>query len=200
MKLARLVFIGIAALMLAASKPLAIERYELDTARTRIGFVVRHLGITNVSGQFNRFEGTIDIDTADITRSAVRVVIDAASIDTGHERRDAHLRSGDFLDAARYPRITFVSKRVVRRAGGLSLVGDLTIRDVTREVVIPFQSNAATGDSHPPKRIVAHGSLVIDRFEYGLKYSKLAEAVAVVAPEVRILLDVEAVGTRPAAE
>lgn len=199
MKLSILAAIGIAALTLTASEPFTTERYELDAARSSIGFVVRHLGITNVSGRFNRFEGEIHFDAADPTRSAVRVSIDAASIDTGNERRDNHLRSADFLEVARYPAISFVGKRVERHESTLVLVGDLTIRDVTRVVAIPFQLEGPS-TTGVPRRIAARGALTIDRFEYGLKYNKLAEAVAVVAPEVRILLDVEAVSPRPAVD
>ncbi len=187
-------------LSLTASAPFTAERYELDSSHTNIGFVVRHLAVSNVRGRFNEFEGEIHLDEADITRSTVRITIDAASIDTENQRRDNHLRSEDFFEVAKYPNITFVSKRIEKRGNGLVAIGDFTIRDVTRQVAIPFELAGPLRSASGQKRIGVEGSLVINRFEYGLKWNRMTEAVAVVAPEVRIELSVEAATPRPAAD
>jgi polyisoprenoid-binding protein YceI len=184
---------------LSASAPMPVERYSFDTSHTYVGFVVRHLGVSNVKGKFNKFDGEILLDDTDITKSSVRVTIDAASIDTENERRDNHLRSADFFEAAKFPNLTFVSKRVEKKGSQLQVTGDLTIRDVTREVTIPFALNGPLKSSNGQKRIGAEGSLVINRFDYGLKWNRMTEAVQVVAPEVRIELSVEATTPRPGA-
>lgn len=186
-------------LALSASAPLDADRYALDASHTHIGFSVRHLGVSNVKGKFNKFEGEIILDESDITKSAVRVTIDAASIDTNNDRRDNDLRSENFFEVAKFPTAAFVSTRVEKKGAELQVTGDLTIRDVTREVVIPFTLSGPLKSANGQKRLGAEGSLVINRFDYGLKWNRMTEAVAVVAPEVRIELSVEAATPRPAA-
>src|SRR5215831_9667615 len=111
--------------------------WKIDPAHSRVGFSVRHMMISNVHGHFNSVTGSVEFDEARPTRSSVDVQIEAASIDTRDEKRDAHLRSADFFDAARYPYLTFHSKRVdVNDADHGKLYGDLTIKDITREVVL----------------------------------------------------------------
>jgi polyisoprenoid-binding protein YceI len=177
--------------LLTASTPMDAERYVIDRAHTYVGFTVRHMMVTNVRGKFNEFDGEILLDQSDITKSSVNFTIETASVDTDHERRDNHLRSDDFFNAAQYPTITFKSKRVIRKGADLSLVGDLTIRDVTREVVIPFELTGPVAAGNR-KRIGVEARLTIDRFDYGLKYNRMTEATAVVAPQVKIELNVEA--------
>jgi polyisoprenoid-binding protein YceI len=117
-----------------------VERYEFDVAHTSIGFHgAAHGGDERARATSTDFSGQILLDPSDVTRSSVRVTIEAASIDTNNERRDDHLRSADFFEVERFPQLTFVSRRIERTADGLVLVGDLTIRDVTREVRIPFE-------------------------------------------------------------
>jgi polyisoprenoid-binding protein YceI len=172
------------------------ERYEIDTAHSNVDFVVRHLGVTNVRGSFARFTGHVLLDEADITQSGVDVTIDAASIDTRNERRDAHLRSADFFEVESFPTLVFRGRRVERAGDGLVLVGDLTIRDVTREVRIPFQVTGPVSMGEGRKRVGAEGSVRVNRFDYGLRWNRLTEAVQVVADEVRIELSISAVTPR----
>ena len=186
------VVLALATLSLTASAPLEVERYEFDKSHTNIGFVVKHLAVTNVRGRFNEFDGEILLDQKDIRKSSVRVRIDAKSIDTENERRDNHLRSGDFLEAEKFPNLTFVSKRIEKKGKQLIAHGDLTIRDVTRAVSIPFTVSGPVNVGSGQKKLGVEGSLTINRFDYGLKYNKFTEAVQVVAPEVRIELQVEA--------
>ena len=188
--------LAIVTVSLTASAPWTVEQYNLDPSQTQISFVVRHLGVTDVRGKFNKFDGDIFFDESDITKSAVRVVIETASLDTDNERRDKHLRSEDFFEVAKFPAMTFVSKRIEQQNGKLVLHGDLTIRDVTREVAIPFELTGPVKMASGQKRLGAEGQLTINRFDYGLKYNKFAEAIAVVAPEVRIELNVAALTPR----
>lgn len=198
MKIMTAGLLAITSLALTASTPLAVDEYTLDTAHTQISFVVRHLGVSNVRGKFNKFEGKIHLDESDLSKSSVRVTIDANSVDTDNERRDNHLRSEDFLAVERFPHITFVSKRVQKNGSKFEVVGDLTIRDVTREVTIPFELAGPMKSANGQKRIGAEGSLVVNRFDYGLKWNRMAEAVAVAGQDVRIELNVEATTPRPA--
>lgn len=192
MKKSMTAVLALATLSLTAGAPLEVERYEFDKSHTNIGFVVRHLAVTNVRGKFNDFDGEILLDQKDIRKSSVRVRIDAKSIDTENERRDNHLRSGDFLEAEKFPNLTFVSKRIEKKGKQLIAHGDLTIRDVTRAVSIPFTVSGPVNVGRGQKKLGVEGSLTINRFDYGLKYNKFTEAVQVVAPEVRIELQVEA--------
>jgi polyisoprenoid-binding protein YceI len=173
-----------------------VQRFELDHAHTNIGFTARHMMVTNVRGSFNSFRGHIDLDTEDLTRSKVFVEIDVASIDTNNQRRDDHLRSDDFFDAAEYPTITFLGERVEQDGDELILHGHLTIRDVTRPVAIPFEMTGPIVAGGRP-RLGAEGELRIDRFDYGVQWSNTMETGGlVVGPEIRILLNVTALGPR----
>lgn len=116
----------------------AADTYVLDTAHTLVGFSARHRVIYKVRGKFHDYEATLVYDDNDITKSALHGRIQAASLDTDHEKRDTHLRSEDFLYVDKFPEITFASSRVEKRDNGYVLIGDLTIRGVTKEVAIPF--------------------------------------------------------------
>src|SRR4051812_3076343 len=128
--------------------------YTLDPTHTRIGFVARHAMVTKVRGSFNEFEGTAVVDGTNPADSTVRVTIDAASIDTRNADRDAHLRSNDFLAMDEYPQITFVSTGVVAvDETTFEVSGDLTIKDVTKPVTVPFH---VRGRRAGPVRQPAH--------------------------------------------
>ncbi len=178
----------------AARQP-AVERYEFDTSHTQLAFVARHMMVTNVRGKFNRFTGHIMLDDQDVTRSSAQVTIEAASVDTDHERRDNDLKSTNFFEVEKYPNITFTSKRVEKNGSQLALIGDLTIRDVTREVRLPFELTGPI-TQQGSKRIGVEGSLKVNRFDYGLKWNQLREAIPVVGDSIRIDINVEAV-SRP---
>lgn len=186
-----------ATLLTGARSPADPETYQIDRSHTSIGFVVRHMVVTNVRGTFNDFSGSIVLDEQDITNSRVEVVVKTASVDTNHERRDADLRGADFFDAERFPELRFTSRRIERTADGLVAVGDLTIRDVTKEVRIPFEVAGPINAGQGAKRLGVEGAFRINRQEYGLRWNRMVEAGPVVADEVRIELAVEAI-SRPA--
>jgi polyisoprenoid-binding protein YceI len=176
-----------------AGEQRVVERYEIDAVHSNVDFVVRHLGVASVRGQFTRFSGHIMLDESDITRSTVHVTIEAGSVDTRNQRRDDHLRSSDFFEAERFPTLTFVGRGVERAGEGHMLVGDLTIRDVTREVRIPFEMTGPVVMGDGQKRVGAEGTLRVNRFDYGLRWNRITEAVQVVGNEVRIELSISAV-------
>jgi len=183
--------LGLAVALTAGGRP-APERYEIDPAHTYIGFSAKHMLVTNVRGRFNGFSGHITLDPLDVTKSSVDVTIEVASIDTDNDRRDDHLRSADFFEAEKYPAMRFVSKRVEKKGADLVLVGDLTIRDITREVAIPFEL-AGPVSAGGRKSIGVEASLRINRFDYGLKWNRAVETGGlVVGEEIRIDLNVEA--------
>lgn len=172
-------------------------RFDIDRNHSYVGFTVRHLAVSNVKGKFTDFSGHIMLNEQDITKSTVNVRIETNSIDTSNDRRDNHLRSEDFFAAERFPAVTFQSKRIERSDDGLVLIGDLTIRDITREVSIPFEIAGPVTMENGRKRMGAEGTLRVDRFDYELEWNRLQEAVQVVGDEVRIELNIEANTPRP---
>ena len=172
--------------------------WKIDPAHTAVEFTVKHMMFTTVRGRFPDVEGTIDVDEADPERSSVEVDIDAASIDTGSKDRDEHLRSGDFLDVESHPRITFRSKRVEGAAfeegEEFRVVGDLTIRDTTMEVVLDAEFQGMGQDPWGGQRAGFGASTEIDRREWGLKWNQALETGGIlVGNSVKIELDVQVV-------
>ncbi len=151
---------------------LGADTYTVDRVHTTVGFTARHLVINKVRGKFNDFSGTIVYDEQDIAKSSLQGTIQVASIDTDHEKRDKHLRSPDFFDAAGHPEITFQSKRIEKDDDGLVMIGDLTMRGTTKEVRIPFEITGKIKDPWGQMRIGFEASLRIDRQEFGISYSK----------------------------
>ncbi|MEW6719051.1 MAG: YceI family protein [Thermodesulfobacteriota bacterium] len=174
----------------------ASATWELDTAHTGVHFQVRHLMVSTVRGDFEKVSGVIVYDDADITKSRADIVIDAASINTRVAKRDEHLRSADFLDAAKHPAITFKSKRVEKAINGiLIMTGDLTIRGVTKEVALIVEGpSPAIKDPQGASRVGGQATARIDRKDFGLVWNKVLEAGGVaVGDEVSITIDVELV-------
>jgi polyisoprenoid-binding protein YceI len=192
MRLMRLGIVAVLGLSLTAAGRPDPVRFDIDQSHSYVGFTVRHLGVANVKGKFTRFGGHIMLNEADVTQSSVNVTIEAGSIDTSNERRDNHLRSEDFFEAETWPELTFVSRRIERSADGLVMIGDLTIRDVTKEVSIPFELVGPVTSESGRKRLGAEGTLRINRFDYGLQWNRIQEAIQVVGDEVRIELQIEA--------
>ena len=171
--------------------------YTLDSAHTRIGFVARHAMVTKVRGQFNDFEGSGVVDSSDFTKSTVTVIIQAASIDTRNEQRDAHLRSNDFLAMEEYPQITFTSTGIQQTGPtSVELTGDLTIRGVTNTVTIPFEFEGAATDPYGNLRVGFEGSVVINRKDYGVTWNVALETGGVlVSDKVTLEFEVSAIKT-----
>lgn len=192
----RIAIIMVSAFFLALPAAVPAGTWELDTAHTGVHFKVRHLMVSYVRGDFEKISGRIVYDEKDISRSSADITIGAASINTRVAKRDDHLRSPDFLDAAKYPVITFKSKRVEKAGDGrLKMTGDLTIRGVTREVVLDVQGPAPPiKDLEGKTRVGGSASTKIDRKDFGLTWNKAIESGGVVVgDEVEITIDVEVV-------
>lgn len=169
--------------------------WDIDPAHTEISFVVRHMVVSKVRGRFDKFEGTI-VTAEDPAESQVTVAIDAASIDTHHEQRDAHVRAADFLDVERFPVISFTSKAVRRSGSQLELDGDLRIRDVTAQVTLELEANGFIADPYGSVRCGFSARLEIDRQDFGVSYNGPipgADKAMVLSDTVSISLEVEAI-------
>ncbi|MGH7501795.1 MAG: YceI family protein [Longimicrobiales bacterium] len=171
------------------------ERWEIDSGHSGIHFSVRHMVVAKVRGQFARWSGTVVIEGGDASRGQVDVRIDASSIETGLADRDAHLTSADFLDVANHPEITFKGKRVKNRSGNrLDVVGDLTIRGVTGEVVLEVEDTGRAKDPWGNVRAGWTAKTSIERKDYGLMWNQVLETGGVVVGDrIDIEIDVEAV-------
>jgi polyisoprenoid-binding protein YceI len=168
--------------------------WQIDPAHATIEFKVRHLMVAWVKGAFPKVEGTVEIDEGNLASSKVSVTLDTAAIDTNNPKRDEHLRSPDFFDVAKYPTITFVSRKIVGDGTALQqLIGDLTIRGTTREVTLDIaELTPAIKDPWGNLRRGATATATINRKDFGLTWNKLLETGgAVVGDEVKISLDVE---------
>jgi polyisoprenoid-binding protein YceI len=170
--------------------------WEIDPAHTSVQFAVRHLMVSTVRGTFNTIKGTVTTDDADPTKSSVEATIDTGSIDTREPKRDAHLKSPDFLDAAMYPTLTFKSTKVAKVSDNkFAVTGDLTIHGVTKQVVLEVE-----GSPHefkdPAGNIKLGGSAhtKINRQDFGVTWNKSLDAGGVaVGNDVDITIDVELV-------
>jgi polyisoprenoid-binding protein YceI len=171
--------------------------YTLDKAHTTVEFVVRHLMITKVRGRFTAFDGTIELAPGSEVPTAIKTTIDAASIDTREDQRDAHLRSADFFDVEKYPTLTFESTRIEGIPRDFTVEGKLTIHGVTRGVVLTgsFEGHATDPWGGVRAGYSAHG--VINRKDFGLTWNAALETGGVVVgDEVKIELNVEALLTQ----
>ena len=170
-----------------------VAAYRIDVGHSDISFRIRHL-MSRTRGTFNEWAGTITADPADWSSGKVEVTIQAASIDTRHERRDADLRSDNFLDVETFPTITFRSTRVEVTGTTLAITGDLTIRDVTRPVVLQGEFLGATGKGTPRERIGFEATTTINRLDYGVKWNRALEGGGVLlGDDLEISIGIEAV-------
>ena len=172
--------------------------WQIDPTHTAVEFAVKHMMFTTVRGRFKDVKGTIEVDAANPDASIVNVEIAAASLDTGVADRDAHLRSADFLDVENHPTLTVRSKRVegaMKQEGDkFRVVGDLTIRGTTMEVVLEAQYEGTGKDPWGGTRAGSRATAKIDRRDWGLKWNQALETGGIlVANEVRIEVEVQAV-------
>jgi polyisoprenoid-binding protein YceI len=174
---------------------MATDRWEIDSSHSSLQFSVRHLVIAKVRGSFARWTGTIQVPNGDFSSATVAVTIDASSIDTGVADRDGHLKSPDFFDVAQYPELRFVGKRVQPRSDAeIDVVGDLTLKGVTREVVLRVEQHGQTKDPWGNVRAAFTATTSIDRKDFGLTYNQVLETGGVmVGDRVDIEADIEAV-------
>jgi polyisoprenoid-binding protein YceI len=190
----RILFLLTASLLLGLGRPtLAADSYALDKSHSSIGFSVDHMLISTVDGSFGDFATELSVDPADVSKSSVKAVIQVASITTANEKRDEHLRSADFFDAAKFPTITFVSKKIVKKGSLWVATGDFTMRGVTKSIELPFKLNGPIKDPWGSTRIGVQATLTLNRQDYGVSWSKtMDEGGLVVGDEVQVKIQLEA--------
>jgi len=152
----------------------AVTKYDADVAHSNVGFSIPILGgLSHVRGKFNDFSVEIVYDDKDVTKSTVRAVIKAASIDTGIERRDAHLRNPDFFDVEKFPEITFQSTRVEQKGKDFVAHGTFTMHGVSKEIALPFTINGVRRDEKTGKTTLgATARTTINRKDFGVSFSR----------------------------
>ncbi len=177
---------------LTAAAPVAAATFTIDASHSQLQFKVRHLGVSTVIGRFGAFSGTFQLDPASGQASAANLSVDVASVSTGNERRDGHLKSADFFAADSFPKITFVSTGIQKVAGSkYKIAGNLTMRGVTKPVTLDAELGGAR---QTPEGWVAGVSMTgtIKRKDFGLMWDRITEGVAVVSDEVTLDIGVEA--------
>jgi polyisoprenoid-binding protein YceI len=173
-----------------------VGTWNIDPTHSAVEFTAKHMMITKVRGRFGKVEGSVTLPSEDIQTASVDVKIDAASIDTRTGQRDDHLKSGDFLDVANYPQITFRSRRVEGSLEGsdLKVIGDLEIRGTSREVELDVEFEGHGLDPWGGERISFSADTKIDRREFGLTWNQALETGGVlVGNDIRIHLDIQLV-------
>lgn len=191
----KLILLAIASLL-----PVFAQTYTIDTAHSSAQFSVRHLMVSNVKGEFNKMTGSITWDASKPAAISIDATIDVNTISTREPKRDEHLRSADFFDAAKYPSITFKSTRAWESGGKWMVAGNLTLRGVTKPVTLTLDGpTAELKDPWGMLRRGATATTTINRKEFGLGWNKALEAGGVmVGEEVQITLDIAAT-RKPAA-
>jgi polyisoprenoid-binding protein YceI len=173
---------------------MAADQWNFDGAHSSIEFTVRHLLVSKVRGRFTKWKGTLRYDEKNPAASTVRVTIDAASVDTHEPQRDAHLRSPDFFDVAKYPELSFESTRIEKKGeGALALTGDLTIHGVTRPLVLEVELGGHVKDPWGNDRVGFSAKASIDRKDFGVSWNQTLDVGGLALSEkVDIAIEVEA--------
>jgi polyisoprenoid-binding protein YceI len=179
--------------------PIPSGEYKIDPAHSVIGFAIRHYEISLVRGRFKDFSGMIRYDDSDVTKSSVEFTARIESIDTGVDARNAHLRTADFFDMAKYPEMSFKSTSVERKSQGQYVLnGDFTLKGVTKQISLPFTITGAIKDAQGNTRFGIAAQTKIDRRDYGITWGHaMATGGLDVGNEVTIDLQLEAMKPAP---
>jgi polyisoprenoid-binding protein YceI len=167
--------------------------WTIDSAHTAAQFSVKHMMVSTVRGTLGKVSGTIEYDGKSVDSIKADVTIDVTGVNTGNQNRDNDLKSENFFEVAKYPAVTFKSKRIESAGPGkFKMIGDLTIHGVTKEVTLDVEGPSAPVKQGPNLRVGASASMKINRRDFGLQYSRMMEAVPIVGDEIQIQIDVEA--------
>jgi polyisoprenoid-binding protein YceI len=173
---------------------MATRNWVIDPSHSEIQFKIKHLMITNVTGSFNIFNATVQTEDEDFMSAKISFTADVASIDTGNEQRDGHLQSADFFDAAKYPQLKFEATRFenVDNDGSYNMYGDLTIRDVTKNIKLSVEFGGVVQDAYGNTKAGFTINGKINRKDFGLTWSAVTEAGGVVvSDEVKLIAEVQ---------
>jgi polyisoprenoid-binding protein YceI len=183
--------LGVAALMLLAGATQA-EQWQADPAHSSVNFQVTHLVISKVNGKFNDFSSTLTFDGKDVSTGSVEMTVKTASIETGNDQRDTHLKSPDFFDAVKYPDMTFKSKKVIKGEGQkFQIIGDLTMRGVTKEITFNCEF-FGSAEMMGTMKAGFSAATRINRQDFGVSWSKTLDSGGlVVSNDVDITINLE---------
>lgn len=172
---------------------MAPRTWNIDPAHSSVGFTIRHLMISKVHGNFTRWSGSLVFDEAEPAASKVEVQIDVASIDTRESNRDAHLRTGDFFEVEKFPHMTFKSTRVEGSGSDFKVTGDLTLRGITKPVVLDVEYGGRSNHPQLGERIAFSARGVIHRKDFGVTFQQILDTGGLALGEkVDIVLEVQA--------
>ncbi len=182
-----------AALAVSLATPARAATWDIDPSHSTVSFIVKHLVIAKVRGNFKTFSGTVVVDDKDPAKSSVKVTIDPASIDTDNGKRDEHLKGEDFFNVAKFKDMTFTSTKVEKGPDGvLKITGDLTMHGVTKSVVLTGEGpSAEIKDPGGNPHVAFSASTTVKRADFGLTWNKAIEGGSVVGEDVKIELEVE---------
>ena len=185
--LKQLLFLSATALALTA------QTYQIDSSHSGANFRVKHMMVTNVSGRFSNLKGAVTFDEKNLSKSSIEATVDIETINTNEPKRDAHLKSPDFFDVAKFPQMTFKSTKVYKAGGVTKADGDLTLHGVTKPVTLTLTE--LSGEVKHPMGTIVRGAVAttkISRKDYGLTWNKTIEAGGVVVgDEIAITLEIE---------
>jgi polyisoprenoid-binding protein YceI len=168
--------------------------YDVDAAHSRLGFAAKHAMVTTVRGAFKDFTAELYVDAEDVSKSTAKVEIQTASIDTGNQMRDDHVRNSDFLDVENYPTITFVSTKAEQVDDeNYKLTGDLTVKGVTKPVTVNLEVTGAADDPWGNFRLGFEGKAEINRTDFGVSFNMPLGGGVVVSEKVKLEFDIAAV-------
>lgn len=180
-------------LFLAVGTIANAQTWSFDNAHSTIGFSVRHLVISKTTGKFHDYSGKVEFDGSNFEKSSVDIAIQVASIDTENDDRDKHLKAPDFFDVEKFPVMSFKSKKISPvKDGNFTITGDLTIKDVTKEVVIDCEFNGSIDDPWGNKRAGFTAETTINRQDFNVKFdNKLQDGSLIVGNDVKIMMEIE---------
>ena len=191
--------VAFAVLALAPAARAEKEIFTFDKAHTECDFKVRHF-VSKVGGRFTKFDGTIEIDRANPAASVVHLTIDATSLDTGNPTRDKHLNSPDFFDTAKFPEIAFKSTKIAAKGKDVyEVTGDLTIRGVTKPVVLTVAANGFASDGHGGQKAGFDVTGKLNRKDFGVSWNSIVDGNAMLSDDVDLAITVEANRKKPEA-
>lgn len=176
---------------LSAAPKLPNGTYTIDAAHSKVGFEVVHLVVATVDGEFKNVSATVTLNS-NPAKSTVEAVIDVASVDTGNEKRDGHLRTSDFFDVAKHPTMVFKSRSFKLKGDKLTVAGDLTLRGVTKPVTLEGRFRGVAADGYGNEKVGASLRGQINRKDFGVSWNAAVEAGPVVSDTVDLILNIEA--------
>ncbi|UOF02832.1 YceI family protein [Bdellovibrio reynosensis] len=183
--------ITLASLSAFAGKTIPAGSYSVDGAHSTIGFEIPHMVISTVEGRFTKFDGTITVDQK-LEKSSANLNVDVGTIDTSNKDRDDHLKSPDFFDVTKNPKMTFVTKKISGTPEKLKLVGDLTLKGKTKEVILDVKYLGDVVDLYGNHKVAFNATGKINRKDFGLTWGKMIEAGPAIGDEVTLILKIQA--------